>query len=60
MVPILITAAAIIGAGAWLRWAVIPVRIAYDLGRLAEALCAQLRQDGRPGPHSKIVEPGGR
>lgn len=29
--------------GAWLRWAVAPVRIAYTVGRQAERLCARLR-----------------
>jgi len=48
MISILITVAVIVGAGAWLRWAVIPVRIAYGLGRLAERVYAQLRHNGRP------------
>jgi hypothetical protein len=43
MTAILVIAAVIALAGAWLRWAVIPVTIAYDLGRRAERLCAQLR-----------------
>jgi hypothetical protein len=43
MINIVVVVAAVAAAGAWLRWAVIPVRIAYDLGRLSERQCARIR-----------------
>jgi len=43
MINIVLVVAAVAAAGAWLRWAVIPVRIAYDLGRLSERQCARIR-----------------
>ena len=43
MITILATLASVAAAGAWLRWAVVPVKIAYDLGRQAERLCAGSR-----------------
>jgi hypothetical protein len=43
MITILATVASVAAAGAWLRWAVIPVKIAYDLGRQVERLCAGSR-----------------
>jgi len=35
--------AGVAAAGAWLRWAIVPVRIAYGLGRLSERQCARIR-----------------
>lgn len=43
MINIVVGVAGVATAGAWLRWAVIPVRIAYDLGRLSERQCARIR-----------------
>ena len=57
MIVILAAAVAIAFAGAWLRWAVIPMMIAYDLGRRAERLCAQLR--GRADLRSAMQARGG-
>lgn len=41
MIGMFAAVAAVAVAGAWLRWAVIPVRVAYDLGRQVERLCAR-------------------
>lgn len=43
MINIVVLVAGIAAAGAWLRWAVVPVRIAYDLGRISERQCARIR-----------------
>jgi hypothetical protein len=43
MINIVVIVAGAAAAGAWLRWAVAPVRIAYDLGRLSERQCARIR-----------------
>ena len=43
MINIVVFVAGVAAAGAWLRWAVVPVRIAYDLGRLSERQCARIR-----------------
>jgi hypothetical protein len=43
MIIIVVCVAGLAAAGAWLRWAVVPVRIAYGLGRLAERQCARIR-----------------
>jgi hypothetical protein len=43
MINIVVVVAGVAAAGAWLRWAVVPVRIAYDLGRLSERQCARIR-----------------
>jgi hypothetical protein len=43
-IEIITAGAAIVGAGAYLRWAVTPVRIAYALGKQAAAL-AGVNQD---------------
>jgi hypothetical protein len=43
MINIVVIAAGAAAAGAWLRWAVAPVRIAYGLGRLSERQCARIR-----------------
>ena len=42
MINIVVFVAGVAAAGAWLRWAVVPVRIAYDLGRLSERQCARI------------------
>lgn len=46
MIAVLATVASLAAAGAWLRWAVLPVMIAYDLGRQAERMCAGIRSSG--------------
>jgi len=43
MIIIALCVAGVAAVGAWLRWAVVPVRIAYGLGRLAERQCARIR-----------------
>jgi hypothetical protein len=43
MIIVVVCVAGLAAAGAWLRWAVVPVRIAYGLGRLAERQCARIR-----------------
>ena len=43
MIIIVACVAGVAAVGAWLRWAVVPVRIAYGLGRLAERQCARIR-----------------
>lgn len=43
MIIILGVTAGVAAAGAWLRWAILPARIAYGLGRLAERQSARLR-----------------
>jgi hypothetical protein len=43
MINIVVFVAGVAAAGAWLRWAVVPVRIAYDLGRFSERQCARIR-----------------
>lgn len=43
MIIIVVCVAGVAAAGAWLRWAVVPVRIAYEIGRLAERQCARIR-----------------
>jgi hypothetical protein len=43
MMNIVVFVAGVAAAGAWLRWAVVPVRIAYDLGRISERQCARIR-----------------
>jgi hypothetical protein len=43
MITILGAIACVVGAGAWLRWATIPVTIAYAVGRQTERLCARRR-----------------
>ena len=43
MTDIVVVVAGVAAAGAWLRWAVAPVRIAYDLGRLSERQCGRIR-----------------
>jgi len=43
MIIAVVCVAGLAAAGAWLRWAVVPVKIAYDLGRLAERQCARIR-----------------
>lgn len=43
MIIVVVCVAGVAVAGAWLRWAVVPVRIAYGLGRLAERQCARIR-----------------
>ena len=43
MIIIAVCVAGVAAAGAWLRWAIVPVRIAYGLGRLAERQCARIR-----------------
>ena len=43
MINIVVFVAGVAAAGAWLRWAVAPVRIAYGLGRLSERQCARIR-----------------
>jgi hypothetical protein len=43
MIMIVVSVAGVAAAGAWLRWAVVPARIAYGLGRLAERQCARIR-----------------
>ena len=47
-----ITAAAV--AGAWLRWALVPVKIAYTAGRQVERQCARLRA----GAAEDLLPPG--
>ena len=42
---IVVVVTGVAAAGAWLRWAVVPVRIAYGLGRLSERQCARIRAD---------------
>jgi hypothetical protein len=43
MINIVVFVAGAAAAGAWLRWAVAPVRIAYGLGRLSERQCVRFR-----------------
>lgn len=43
MINIVVVVAGVAAGGAWLRWAVVPVKIAYDLGRLSERQCARIR-----------------
>ena len=43
MINIVVFVAGVAAAGAWLRWAVVPVRIAYGLGRISERQCARIR-----------------
>ena len=43
MINIVVSVAGVAAAGAWLRWAVAPVRIAYGLGRPSERQCARIR-----------------
>jgi hypothetical protein len=43
MIIIALCVAGVAAVGAWLRWAVAPVRIAYGLGRVAERQCARIR-----------------
>jgi hypothetical protein len=56
MIIILAAVASLAAAGPWLRWAVVPVTIAYTAGRLAERQCARLRasEAGHPvhRPHT--------
>lgn len=47
VIPVIITAAAIIAAGAWLRWACTPLMLAFHIGRRAERIASR-RQGGQP------------
>jgi hypothetical protein len=44
MITILASVAA---AGAWLRWAVTPAVVAYQVGRETERMCALMRETRR-------------
>lgn len=55
MITILVTVASLSAVGASLRWAVIPVRIAYRLGCQSERLCADWASASRPdGSHAGV------
>jgi hypothetical protein len=50
MITLLAVITGTVAGGAWLRWAVVPVTIAYTAGRLAERQCARLRASGAGHP----------
>jgi hypothetical protein len=54
MITLLAAITAAVAAGAWLRWAVVPVKIAYTTGRQVERQCARLRA----GPAGHLLPPG--
>jgi hypothetical protein len=43
MITFFAATACVVGAGAWLRWATIPVTIAYAVGRQTERVRARRR-----------------
>jgi hypothetical protein len=56
MITLLAAITAAVAAGAWLRWAVVPVKIAYTTGRQVERQCARLRA----GTARQLPPPGDR
>lgn len=54
MITFLAAITAAVAAGAWLRWAVVPVKIAYTAGRQVERQCARLRA----GAAGHLLPPG--
>lgn len=59
MITIVIAIAGATAAGAWLRWAVVPVRIAYTVGRRTERLCARYRAIAARDPAHPYAPPIG-
>ena len=47
LLPWLLAAAGIIAVTAWLRWAIYPMRVAFDAGRRAERIRRRMREERR-------------